>query len=125
MKRQGQETRLYDEKTGQVTSQRLRKGEKSSTIFCHIGEGLNIFCFAPKDLCFFFLLSFNLFIFYFILFNFTILYWFFHISKRICHRYTCVPNPEPSSLLPPPTIPLGHPSAPAPSIQYRALNLDW
>ena len=32
---------------------------------------------------------------------------------------------EPSSLLPPHTIPLGHPIAPAPSIQYRASNLDW
>ena len=31
----------------------------------------------------------------------------------------------PSSLLPPHTIPLGRPSAPAPSIQYRASNLDW
>ena len=30
-----------------------------------------------------------------------------------------------SSLLPPHTIPLGHPIAPAPSIQYCALNLDW
>ena len=30
-----------------------------------------------------------------------------------------------SSLLPPHTIPLGRPSAPAPSIQYRASNLDW
>ena len=30
-----------------------------------------------------------------------------------------------SSLLPPRTIPLGRPSAPAPSIQYRASNLDW
>ena len=29
------------------------------------------------------------------------------------------------SLLPPHTIPLGRPSAPAPSIQYRASNLDW
>ena len=31
------------------------------------------------------------------------------------------------TLLPPPspTFPLGLPSAPAPSIQYRALNLDW
>ena len=72
------------------------------------------------DLCFL-----NVEFFYFILFfNFTILYWFCHISKWICHRYTCVPHPEPSSLLPPHTIPLGHPSAPAPSIQYRALNLD-
>ena len=64
--------------------------------------------------------------FNFILFlNFTILYWFCHISKWIHHRYTCVPHPEPSSLLPPHTIPLGRPSAPAPSIQYRASNLDW
>ena len=39
--------------------------------------------------------------------------------------YTRVPHPEPSSLLPPGTIPLGHPSAPAPSILYCALNLDW
>ena len=31
-------------------------------------------------------------------FNFTILYWFCHISKWICHRYTRVPHPEPSSL---------------------------
>ena len=60
-----------------------------------------------------------------ILFNFTILYWFCHISKWICHRYTYVPHPEPSSLLPPRTIPLGRPSAPAPSIQYRASNLNW
>ena len=32
-------------------------------------------------------------------------------------------NPPP--LLPPHTHPLGHPSAPAPSIQYCASNLDW
>ena len=50
----------------------------------------------------------------FILFlNFTILYWFCHISKWICHRYKRVPHPEPSSLLPPHTLLLGHPSAPA------------
>ena len=72
----------------------------------------------------FLLLKKYLFI-YFLFFNFTILYWFCHISTRICHRYTYVPYPEPSSLLPACTIPLGHPSAPAPSIQYRASNLDW
>ena len=66
-----------------------------------------------------------LFFFNFILFNFTILYWFCHISKWICHRYTCIPHPELSSLLSPHTIPLGRPSAPASSIQYPALNLDW
>ena len=37
-------------------------------------------------------------ILYILLFNFTIVYWFCHISKWICHRYTCVPHPEPSSL---------------------------
>ena len=55
----------------------------------------------------------------------TILYWFCHTSTWICHRYTRVPHPEPPSQLPPRTIPLGCPSAPAPSIQYHASNLDW
>ena len=36
--------------------------------------------------------------------------------------YMCAP---PWTLLPPHTIPLGRPSALAPSIQYRASNLDW
>ena len=68
----------------------------------------------------------SFFFFNFILFlKFTILYWFCHISTWIHHRHTCVSHPEPSSLLPPHTIPLGRPSAPAPSIQYRASNLDW
>ena len=64
---------------------------------------------------------FNLILF----FNFTILYWFCHISTWIRHRYIRVPYPEPSSPFPSCTIPLGRPSAPAPSIQYCALNLDW
>ena len=44
--------------------------------------------------------------FFFFFFNFTILYWFCQISKWIHLRYTCVPHPEPSSLLPHHTIPL-------------------
>ena len=36
-----------------------------------------------------------------------------------------LPILNPPSHLLPRTIPLGHPSAPAPSIQYRASNLDW
>jgi len=48
-------------------------------------------------ICVFFFFFFNLILF----FNFTILYWFWHISKWIRHRYTCVPHPEPSSHLPP------------------------
>ena len=78
---------------------------------------------------FFFFLSENIYLFiyfyFFNFFNFTILYLFCHVSTWICHRYTRVPHPEPFSLLPPHTIPLGHPSAPASSIQYHALNLDW
>ena len=59
-------------------------------------------------------------IFIFTSFYFTILYWFCHKSTWICHGCTRVPI-----LNPPRTIPLGHPSAPAPSILYHALNLDW
>ena len=44
---------------------------------------------------------------------------------RIHHGCTCVPHPEPPFYLPPHTIPLGHPSAPVPSILYHASNLDW
>ena len=82
---------------------------------------------APLSLysCFFFFIAFfqaKSYYFYFfnliLFFNFTILYWFCNISTWIRHRYTRVPHPEPSSLLPLCTIPLGHPSAPAPSIQY-------
>ena len=80
-----------------------------------------------KKNIFFYLPGIYLFIaFYFILFfNFIILHWFCHISTWIRHRYTRVPHPEPSSLFPLHTIPLDRPSAPAPSIQYRASNLDW
>ena len=56
---------------------------------------------------------------------FTILYWFCHTSTWIHHGCTRVPHPEPPSHLPPHSIPLGHPSAPALSILYHALNLDW
>ena len=54
---------------------------------------------------------------------FTILYWFCHTSTCLCHRYTRVPHPKRPSL-PPRTIPLGHPSAPASSILHPASNLD-
>ena len=58
-------------------------------------------------------------------FYFTILYWFCHSSTWIHHGCTCVPNHEPLFHLPPHTISLGHPSAPALGILYHASNLDW
>ena len=63
---------------------------------------------------------------FFFFLNFTILYWFCHISHESATSIHMFPilNPPPSSL-PLGTIPLGRPSAPAPSIQYRALNPDW
>ena len=64
------------------------------------------------------------FLSFFFFFNFTILYWFCHISKWIRHRYTCVPHPEPPSHIPPQTIPLGHPSAPAPGFLYPASCIE-
>ena len=53
------------------------------------------------------------------------MYWFCHTSTCICHGCTRVPHPEPPFHLPPHTIPLGHPSAPAPSFLYPVSNLDW
>ena len=63
------------------------------------------------------------FFFFNYLFYFTTL--FCHTLTWICHECTCVPHPEPPSQIPPHPIPLGHPSAPAPSILYHVLNLDW
>ena len=59
-----------------------------------------------------------------LLFYFTILYWFCRTSTCICHWCTGVPHPETPFLLPPHTIPLGHPSAPAPSFLYPSSNLS-
>ena len=56
---------------------------------------------------------------------FTTLYWFCHTLTWIHHGCTRVPHPETPSHLPPRTIPLGHPSAPAPSTLSHALHLDW
>ena len=66
------------------------------------------------------------FIFYiFFFFSFIFISWrlitlqycsgFCHTLTWISHGFTCVPHPEPPSHLPPHPIPLGHPSAPAPS----------
>ena len=56
---------------------------------------------------------FNIYI-YFFFFYFTILYWFCHTSKmNLAWVYTCSQSWNPSPL-PPHTISLGHPSAPAP-----------
>ena len=71
----------------------------------------------------FFIVIFFPFLFFF--FDFTILYWFCHRSTWIRHGYTRVPHPKLPTHLPFHTIPLGHPSAPAPSTLYPASNLDW
>ena len=90
-----------------------RLGFSRSTSYVLIWFSSNYIIFFPQILAVshlvlsFFFFFFNLILF----FNFTILYWFCHISKWIRHRYTCVPHPEPSSLLPPHPIPLGHPSS--------------
>ena len=74
--------------------------------------------------------------FFFFFFNFYFLKFYF-LTLQYCIGFAIYRNesatglhvfpghPEPSSLLPPHTIPLGHPSAPAPSIQYPSSNLDW
>ena len=70
----------------------------------------------------FFFLDFILFLLYFILKLYIIVLVLPNIKMNPSQVYMCSPS---WTLLPPHTIPLGRPSAPAPSIQYRASNLDW
>ena len=81
--------------------------------------------FSKYPFLFFFFDAFFFKFLFIYLFYFTILYWFCHTLTWIHHGCTCVPHPEPPSHLPPNPILLGHPSALASSIQYRASNLDW
>ena len=48
---------------------------------------------------------------------------FFLILKSLI--LTCIPKHEPSSHLPPHSISLGHPHAPAPSMLHPASDIDW
>ena len=73
---------------------------------------------------FFLILNFCFFKFYFIFKLYNIVLVLPNIEMNPPQVYLCS-HPEPSSLLPPHTISLGRPSAPAPSIQYCASNLDW
>ena len=90
---------------------RVHSNSCPSSQWCHPTISSSVvpvsFClhsFPVSGSFFFFFFFFNFILF----FNFTVLYWFCHISTWIHHRYTRVPHPEPSSLLPPHTIPLGH-----------------
>ena len=78
--------------------------------------------FSITNNCFWLYLFFK---FYYLTLQYCISFAIYqHESTTGIHVFPIL-NPPPSSLLPPHTIPLGHPSAPAPSIQYLALNLDW
>ena len=72
-----------------------------------------------------FITFFTLFIYFLEAKYYTILYWFCHTLTWICHGCTRASHPEPPSHIPPHPIPLGHPSAPAPSTLCHASNLDW
>ena len=50
---------------------------------------------------------------------------FCHTLTWISHGFTCVPHPDPPSHLPPHPIPLGHPSAPAPSPLSCGTYTQW
>ena len=80
-----------------------------------------LFFFSDMFLFLLFLIFLTFLLFFFL--YFTILYWFCHTSTCIHHGCTHFPHLEPPSHLHPHTIPLGHPSVPAPSFLYPALNL--
>ena len=70
----------------------------------------------------FLLFFFQFYLFIFLLYNVVLVLPYIDMNLPWCTR---VPHPEPPSHLPPHPIPLGHPSAPAPSTLYHASNLDW
>ena len=70
-----------------------------------------------------FFFYFIFFLFYFLTLKYCIGFAIYqHESATGIHVFLILNAP---SLLPSHTIPLGSPSAPAPSIQYCASNLDW
>ena len=77
------------------------------------------FCFVSMFFFFYLLFNINLFS---LEANYNIVLVFPYINMNLPQVYMCSPS---WTHLPPYTIPLGHPSAPAPSILYHASNLDW
>ena len=87
----------------------------------------NPLSYQELTLFFLFKISNYLFIYYFLKFYFifklyNIVLVLPNIEMNPPQVYLCSPS---WTLLPPHTLPLGRPSAPAPSIQYLASNLDW
>ena len=66
--------------------------------------------------------SYFIYLFFFLLYNIVLV--LPYINMHPPWVYTCSPSWMPSHFLSL-TIPLGHPSAPAPSFLYPASNLDW
>ena len=74
-----------------------------------------LFCCCCCSTCFIFIYFLFIFSFIFISWRLIILQYcscFCHTLTWISREFTCVPQPEPPSHLPPHPIPLGHPSAP-------------
>ena len=113
-----------------INSKNIHSPSKQGNIFIYLFFFFQVsfffFLLYKLEILFFFNLDRHLKNYYYnYYFYFTILYWFCHTSTCICHGCTHVPHPEPPSRIPPHTIPLGHPSAPAPGFLYPASNLDW
>ena len=67
-------------------------------------------------------LIFLSFFFFFLLYNIVLVLPYINMNPP---RVYMLSHPEPPSHLPSHTIPLSHPSAPAPSFLYPVSNLDW
>ena len=70
----------------------------------------------------FFFFFFQFYLFIYLLYNIVLV--LPYIDMNPAWLYMCSPSWTPSHL-PSHPIPLGHPSAPAPSALYHASNLDW
>ena len=68
------------------------------------------------------LIFLSFFFFFFLLYNIVLVLPYINMNPP---RVYMLSHPEPPSHLPSHTIPLSHPSAPAPSFLYPVSNLDW
>ena len=85
----------------------------------------SFFCYQTFERnVFIYFLFFKIFIFT-LLYNTVLVLPYININLPWVYISSHSWTPEPPSYLPPHTIPLGYPSAPAPSILYPASNLDW